>query len=83
MGFGPVFLSIIGLVAWICLALWPARIASRKGHSFILFLLLGIVTSFLFSLLVAALVKDRNATAKSRADDAAVEKAMHKAEGIE
>lgn len=83
MGFGPVFLVIIGIVAWIAFALWPASIAKRKGYSFVLFLLLGIVTSFILTLILAMLLKDKNATAQSRADDRAVEKAMHKAEGIE
>lgn len=81
--FGPVFLGIIGIVAWFALALWPAFIAKRKGHSFALFLLLGILTSFILALIIAALVKDKTETAQDRADDAAVEKAMHQEEGLE
>lgn len=81
--FGPVFIGILGIVAWICLALWPASIAKRKGYSFALFLLLGIFISFLLSLLIAVLLKDKTETAQDRADDEAVEKAMLKEEGLE
>ena len=28
-------LGIIGLIIWIAIAFWPARVAGRKGHSFI------------------------------------------------
>ena len=34
--------SIVFLIVWIAIAFWPARVAARKGHSFVLF--------FLFSL---------------------------------
>ena len=27
--------GIIGLIIWIAIAFWPARVAARKGHSFI------------------------------------------------
>ena len=81
--FGPVFLGIIGIVAWFALALWPASIAKRKGHSFVLFLLLGILTSFILALIIASLVGDKTETAKDRADDEVVERAMHKEEGLE
>jgi len=29
--------SILFLIIWVALAFWPARVAGRKGHSFILF----------------------------------------------
>ena len=34
--------GILALIIWIAIAFWPARVAGRKGHSFILF--------FIFSL---------------------------------
>jgi hypothetical protein len=42
------------------LAFWPARVAARKGHSFIGYFLFSIVM-FLVALIVAYLVKDRTA----------------------
>lgn len=27
--------GLIGLIIWIAIAFWPARVAARKGHSFI------------------------------------------------
>ncbi len=72
------FFLILGIVAWIVLALWPATIAKNKGYSFALFLLLGILVSFILALIVAALLKDKTETAEDRADDAAVERALQK-----
>ncbi len=33
---------IIGLIIWIAIAFWPARVASGKGHSFLLWFLISI-----------------------------------------
>ena len=50
--------GIIFFIIWIAIAFWPARVAARKGHSFILFFLFSLVF-FPASLLVAYLVRDR------------------------
>lgn len=76
--FGTTFFLILGIVLWICLALWPAYIAKNKGHSFILFLLLGIFLSWFISLIAALVVHDRNATPQSIADDRAAEAAIER-----
>ena len=34
---------ILAAVIWIAIALWPARVASRKGHSFFLYFLFSLV----------------------------------------
>ena len=54
--------SILFFVIWVAIAFWPARVAARKGHSF-----LG---SFIFSLfffpaalIVAYMVQDRRVMA--------------------
>ena len=49
---------VIFLFIWIAVAFWPARVAARKGHSFIGFFLLSVLF-FPLSLLIAYLVPDR------------------------
>jgi hypothetical protein len=54
-----VMLSLILWVAvWIAIAFWPARVAARKGHSFVGFFFLSILF-FPLSLLIAYLADDR------------------------
>ena len=52
--------SILALVIWIAIAFWPARVAARKGHSFILYFLFSLVF-FPAALIVAYLVSDKSA----------------------
>lgn len=49
---------ILIAIVWIALAFWPARVAGRKGHSFIGFFIFSL---FLWpaALIVAYLVRDR------------------------
>ena len=49
---------ILAAVIWIAIAFWPARVASRKGHSFFLYFLFSLVF-FPLALLVAYMVDDR------------------------
>jgi len=51
-------LGIIGLIIWIAIAFWPARVAARKGHSFIGYFLLSLLF-FPLALIMAYVVKDR------------------------
>ena len=53
--------SILFFIIWILIAFWPARVASRKGHSFLLYFLLSLVF-FPLSLILAYVVSDRRAT---------------------
>lgn len=48
--------AVFFLLIWLALAFWPARVAARKGHSFILFFLFS-VFFFPLALLVAYLVR--------------------------
>jgi hypothetical protein len=48
----------VAVVIWIAIAFWPARVAGRKGHSFILFFLFSLVF-FPAALIVAYMVRDR------------------------
>jgi uncharacterized membrane protein YhdT len=50
--------SILFLIIWVALAFWPARVARRKGHSFILFFIFSLFF-FPAALIVAYVVRDR------------------------
>jgi uncharacterized membrane protein SirB2 len=51
-------LGLIGLIIWIALAFWPARVAGRKGHSFIGYFILSLFF-FPLALILAYVVRDR------------------------
>lgn len=76
---GASFFITLGVIVWIALAFWPATVAKRKGHSFILFFLLSVVFFFI-SLILAYAVKDKTLTAEDIADEKAAEKALQKEE---
>jgi hypothetical protein len=46
---------------WLAIAFWPARVAARKGHSFVGFFLFSLVF-FPAALITAYVVTDRRAT---------------------
>ena len=54
--------GIIGLIIWIAIAFWPARVAARKGHSFLGYFLLSLLF-FPLALVMAYVAKDRGAYA--------------------
>jgi hypothetical protein len=54
--------SILALIIWIAIAFWPARVAARKGHSFIVYFLFSLVF-FPAALIVAYLVSDKRGAA--------------------
>jgi hypothetical protein len=56
------FGSIVFIIAWIVIAFWPARMASRKGHSFLGYFLFSLLV-FPAALIVAYMVSDRTAPA--------------------
>ena len=49
-------------VLWIAIAFWPARVAGRKGHSFVGYFIFSLIF-FPAALIVAYLVQDRRALA--------------------
>lgn len=51
--------TIIFLVIWIALAFWPARVAGRKGHSFVGYFILSLFF-FPLALIMAYVVRDRS-----------------------
>ena len=52
-------LGIVGIIIWIAIAFWPARVAERKGHSFLGYFLLSLLF-FPLSLILAYVVQDRS-----------------------
>ncbi len=60
---------LLGFVAWavlwIIIAFWPARVAKRKGYSFVGFFVLSIIF-FPLALILAYVIRDRNAAEHKR-----------------
>jgi ABC-type Mn2+/Zn2+ transport system permease subunit len=54
--------GVLGLIIWIAIAFWPARVAGRKGHSFLGYFLLSLLF-FPLALILAYVVQDRHAPA--------------------
>lgn len=54
--------AIVFLIIWVAIAFWPARVARRKGHSFILYFIFSLIF-FPLALLTAYVVRDRTAPA--------------------
>ncbi len=52
--------GIIFIIIWVAIAFWPARVAARKGHSFLLYFIFSLFF-FPAALIVAYLVRDRRA----------------------
>jgi hypothetical protein len=50
--------AILFAIIWIAVAFWPARVAARKGHSFVGYFLLSLLF-FPLSLLMAYMAGDR------------------------
>ena len=51
--------GIVGLIIWVAIAFWPARVAARKGHSFLGYFLFSLIF-FPAALIVAYMVQDRS-----------------------
>lgn len=56
---------ILWAIVWVAIAFWPARVAARKGYSFIGFFLLSIVF-FPLALLIAYMIHDRAHVSRHR-----------------
>jgi hypothetical protein len=59
---GWVGLGTLGLIIWVALAFWPARVAGRKGHSFFGYFLLSLLF-FPLALIMPYVVEDRRVAA--------------------
>jgi hypothetical protein len=54
--------TILWVFIWIVIAFWPARVAGRKGHSFVGFFIFSLFF-FPAALIVAYVVRDRRVPA--------------------
>ena len=54
--------AILFVLIWVAIAFWPARVAARKGHSFLGYFIFSLFF-FPAALIVAYLVRDRSAVA--------------------
>jgi hypothetical protein len=61
---GWVLLAVAFICIWVALAFWPARVAARKGHSFLGYFIFSLVF-FPVALLTAYMVHDRSTPAMS------------------
>lgn len=59
MSIGSWLLWTLSLIVWVAIAFWPARVAGRKGHSFLGFFIFSLVF-FPAALIVAYVVQDRS-----------------------
>jgi hypothetical protein len=59
---GWVLLVVLFVCIWVALAFWPARVAHRKGHSFIGYFILSLFF-FPLALIMAYVVRDRSTSA--------------------
>jgi hypothetical protein len=67
LSFGPIINALIWLslaMIWIAIAFWPAKVASRKGHSFIGYFLLSLLF-FPLALILAYMSTDRTVPLQS------------------
>ena len=51
--------TVLAIAVWVLIAFWPARVAARKGHSFVGYFLFSLVF-FPAALIVAYMVSDRS-----------------------
>jgi hypothetical protein len=58
-GAGWFGLGIVGLIIWVAIAFWPARVARRKGHSWLGYFILSLFF-FPLALIMAYVVQDRS-----------------------
>ncbi len=54
--------AILAAIIWIAIAFWPARVAARKGHSFLGYFFLSLFF-FPLALIMAYCVQDRTLVA--------------------
>jgi hypothetical protein len=72
--------GILYIIAAILIAIWPARVAARKGHSFWGYFILSLFFWWITLFIVYFGLQDKKMTAADRKADAAAEKQLEKEE---
>lgn len=68
--------GILALIAWVILATWPARVASRKGHSFFGWFILSLLFWWITLFVVYFGLEDKNKTSRDERNEQQVQKAL-------
>ena len=72
--------GVLSLIAWLLIAIWPAKVASRKGHGFWGWFFISIFFWWITLFWVYLGLKDRKRTAKDIAIDKEVEAELDREE---
>ncbi len=72
--------GVLALIAWVLIAIWPARVAASKGYSFVVWLIISLFFWWISLFWVYLGLKDKTKTAKDIADDKAVDKVLAREE---
>ena len=67
---------MFGLIAWIIVAIWPARVAYNKGYSFLLWFAISMFFWWITLFIVYFGLKDKTKTPEDVASDKAVTEFM-------
>lgn len=70
--------GILGVIAWILVAIWPATIAAKKGHSFVIWFIISLFFWWITLFVAAFGLKDLTKTPEDIAADKAVDAAIER-----
>lgn len=60
---------ILGIIAWLVVAFWPARVAQRKGYNFWLFFLISLPFFFVTLFVAYLMPRKQNAAPKAQTEE--------------
>jgi uncharacterized membrane protein len=72
--------GILALIAWIISAVWPARVAGNKGHSFLGWFVISLFFWWVTLFWVYLGMEDKTKTSRDIADDKAAEEVLAREE---
>lgn len=72
--------GILGVAAWICVAIWPAWVAKKKGNSFFLWFIISLFFWWISLFWVYFGMKDKTLTPEDIAANDAADMALEREE---
>lgn len=72
--------GILGLIVWILIAIWPASVAFKKGHSFLGWFIISLFFWWITLFWVYFGMKDYTKTARDTTDEKAVDEVLEREE---